>query len=284
MSITIVQPDVAAISYSSATYCQNELNPSSTVTGTTGGTFSSTAGLSIDMVTGQIDLSTSTPGIYTVDYQTTGTCSVSTSTSVTITAIEDASYSYGSTLYCQDGVDPIATISGTSGGTFSSTTGLSINASTGEVDLSVSTPGTYAIDYTTTGICFASSEVSITITQLDGATISYSSATYCQGGIDPAASITGVNGGTFSSTTGLTINSSTGEIDLNTSTQGVYTIEYLTDGQCPIITSASVTINTLDDATFNYASGTICLTGSDQTPSITGINWRGIYRNKRTFN
>ena len=43
--------------------------------------------------------------------------------------------------YCQSGSDPTSTVTGTTGGTFSSTTGLSINASTGEIDLSTSTAG-----------------------------------------------------------------------------------------------------------------------------------------------
>ena len=49
------------------------------------------------------------------------------------------------------GSDPTPTISGTTGGTFSSTAGLSINASTGEIDLSASTAGTYTVSYLTSG-------------------------------------------------------------------------------------------------------------------------------------
>ncbi|MBK7308306.1 MAG: hypothetical protein IPI88_15650 [Chitinophagaceae bacterium] len=37
---------------------------------------------------------------------------------------------------------------GTAGGTYSSTAGLTINAATGDVTLATSTPGTYTVTYT----------------------------------------------------------------------------------------------------------------------------------------
>ncbi|WP_339608276.1 Ig-like domain-containing protein [uncultured Roseivirga sp.] len=68
--------------------------------------------------------------------------------------IEDASFSYSSSSYCSNGADPSATITGDTGGTFtSSPAGLSINSSTGRIDLSASTLGTYTVRYTTNGSC-----------------------------------------------------------------------------------------------------------------------------------
>ncbi|MEO0331422.1 MAG: hypothetical protein AAF223_07030, partial [Bacteroidota bacterium] len=55
-------------------------------------------------------------------------------------SIEDASFSYASAAYCQDGTDPTPSVT-TPGGGFSSTAGLSINSATGEIDLDASTPG-----------------------------------------------------------------------------------------------------------------------------------------------
>ena len=58
--------------------------------------------------------------------------------------------------FCQSGTDPTPTITGTTGGTFSSTTGLSINSSTGEIDLSASTAGSYTVSYlTSSSLCAA---------------------------------------------------------------------------------------------------------------------------------
>jgi hypothetical protein len=49
-----------------------------------GGAYSSTAGLSINTVTGVIDVSASTPGTYTVTYLTVGICPNSSTQSVSV--------------------------------------------------------------------------------------------------------------------------------------------------------------------------------------------------------
>ncbi|SHK26109.1 HYR domain-containing protein, partial [Reichenbachiella agariperforans] len=68
--------------------------------------------------------------------------------------VRDPSFSYGSSSYCSNLPDPTPTISGDAGGTFtSSPSGLSINSSTGKIDLSASSGGTYTVRYTTGGTC-----------------------------------------------------------------------------------------------------------------------------------
>ena len=64
-----------------------------------------------------------------------------------------AAFSYAKSSYHQDETDPTPTITGTTGGTFSATpSGLSINASTGTIDLSASTIQPYTITYTVDGV------------------------------------------------------------------------------------------------------------------------------------
>lgn len=64
-----------------------------------------------------------------------------------------ADFSYAKSSYHQDETDPTPTITGTTGGTFSATpSGLSINASTGTIDLSASTIQPYTITYTVDGV------------------------------------------------------------------------------------------------------------------------------------
>ena len=76
----------------------------------------------------------------------------------------DASFSYGSSSYCLGSSDPTPAITGVSGGTFSSTpSGLSINTTTGEIDIDASTENTYTITYTTAGSCFNTSTFDLTI-------------------------------------------------------------------------------------------------------------------------
>ena len=55
-TITVLPTESAAFSYASATYCETDSDPTPTVTGTSGGTFSATpSGLSINASTGAID-------------------------------------------------------------------------------------------------------------------------------------------------------------------------------------------------------------------------------------
>jgi uncharacterized protein (TIGR02145 family) len=82
-------------------------------------------------------------------------------------ALDDASFTYAEASYCIYLTDPTPTIAGLSGGTFSSTAELSINAATGAIDVSTSTPGAYTITYTTSGTCTNTSSVSVTVNGLD---------------------------------------------------------------------------------------------------------------------
>ncbi|NVK65399.1 MAG: HYR domain-containing protein, partial [Flavobacteriales bacterium] len=243
-TVTVNALDDASFAYGAAAYCVNDTDPTPTITGVPGGSFSSSAGLSLNASTGQIDLSASTPGTYTVAYTTSGSCPNSSNGTVTINALDDASFGYSTSSYCIAETDPTPTITGLSGGSFSSTAGLSLNASTGQIDVSASTPGTYTVTYTTTGTCPNSSAVSVTITSLDDASFNYSAANYCSTGTNPSATITGVGGGTFSSTAGLVfVSTSTGEIDLGASTPGTYTVTYTTTGACGNSSNQTVSIS-----------------------------------------
>jgi gliding motility-associated-like protein len=270
-ALTITTLEDASFNYSAASYCTAEADPTPTITGVAGGNFTSTAGLSITAGTGTIDLSASTPGVYTVTYTSGGSCANTSTQSVTITALDDATFNYSAAAYCVNATDPTPTVTGVAGGTFTSTAGLSINATSGAVDLSASTPGTYTITYTTAGACSNSSTVSLTVNPLDNATFNYSAAAYCINATDPTPTITGLGGGAFSSTAGLTINAGTGAIDVSASTPGTYTVTYTTAGACPNTSNVSVTVNALDDASFNYSSPSYCVSGTDPTPTITGL-------------
>ncbi|MFT5823165.1 MAG: hypothetical protein ACI8ZM_004425, partial [Crocinitomix sp.] len=271
VSVTVNALDDASFSYDAAAYCIDDADPTPTITGLAGGTFSAGGGLSINASTGAIDVSASTPGTYTITYTTTGTCPNSSSVSVTINAIDDASFTYDAAAYCANDTDPTPTITGLAGGSFSSTGGLSINAATGAIDVSASTPGTYTVTYTTAGTCPNSSGFSVTVNAADDASFSYDAAAYCIDDADPTPTITGLAGGTFSAGGGLSINASTGAIDVSASTPGTYTVTYTTTGTCPNSSSVSVTINAIDDASFTYSAATYCVDASDPTPTITGL-------------
>ena len=178
-------------------------------------------------------MSNSPPGTYTITYATNGNCPNTSTQTVVINAAGNTSFTYSAASYCQSATNPTPTISGNQGGTFTSTGGLVISASTGQVDLANSTAGTYTITYTVTGTCGSMSAQTLTITPTDNANFSYSQNGYCQTDADPTPTITGTNGGSFTSSGGLVLNVSTGMIDVSASTAGTYTVTYTTTGTCP---------------------------------------------------
>ena len=274
VTVTVTALDDAGFNYSASSYCVNDTDPTPTITGLGGGTFSSSpAGLSLTSGTGAIDVSLSTPGTYTVTYTTAGACPNSSNVNVTINGLDNASFSYSASSYCVSDSDPTPTITGLGGGTFSSSpAGLSLTSGTGAIDVSLSTPGTYTVTYTTAGACPNSSNVNVTINGLDNASFSYSASSYCVSDSDPTPTITGLGGGTFSSSpAGLSLTSGTGAIDVSLSTPGTYTVTYTTAGACPNSSNVNVTINGLDDASFNYSAASYCQAASDPTPTISGL-------------
>lgn len=163
-TVTVAPNEDAAFFYGSTSYCTDASDPSAILFPgtTTGGSFSSTIGLSLASATGIIDLSDSTAGTYTITYITSGTCFDTATYDITINALDDASFSYGATSYNTNDSDPTP-VANLSGGTFSSTTGLSIDPSNGEIDLSASTLGFYTITYMTAGPCPSSSTTNVTL-------------------------------------------------------------------------------------------------------------------------
>ncbi len=90
------------------------------------------------------------------------------SITVIVTANDDASFDYSAASYCINDPDPTPTINGTSGGIFTSSPGgLSLDAFTGLIDVSASTPQTYSIKYTTSGVCPDSTQKPLTINAAD---------------------------------------------------------------------------------------------------------------------
>ena len=163
--VEILGQDDATFTYN-ASYCQDDADPTANITGDVG-TFSAPAGLVfLDNVTGEIDLSASTPATYTITYTTNASaCTASSTFDVTINAAEDATFSYVTNAFCQSEGAAIPNAITSPGGTFSAPAGLVFaDATTGEINLTGSTPGTYAVTYTTGGACPAiSAPLDITI-------------------------------------------------------------------------------------------------------------------------
>ena len=265
------------------TFCQTGSNPSATITGTPGGTFSATpAGLSIDANTGAINLSTSALNTYAVTYTTPGPCAESLTLNVVVTSAPFANFSYSNTSYCSNGTNPLPNFSiGASAGVFSATPAglVFVNTATGEINLAASTPGTYTVTNAIAaggGCAAASATTTVTITALPQASINYAGAPYCIGNAtSQSVTLTGNTGGTFSATpSGLFINTGTGAILPSSSTVNSYTVSYTlaAGGGCAaVIATTSVAINPIPSATISYVGAPFCASlTSAQSVTQTG--------------
>jgi len=190
-------------------------------------------------------------------------------------------FEYEQSSGCQNGSD-ITPVINTPGGTFSSSpAGLSIDSSTGVIDVSASTAGTYTVTYS-----IGPTEDTITIEAVDDATFSYSASSFPQDGSNPSPNVTGLSGGTFSAGSGLVFvdsgsntGSSTGQINLSASTIASYTVTYTTAGTCPNtstqsveIASALAQVNNVYSMEFDGASDYIDI-GLRPTLSATEFTW-----------
>jgi sugar lactone lactonase YvrE len=270
----------ANITYGGSPFCKSlTVSQPVSLSGTgpyTGGSFSSTTGLTINSQTGAVNPNTSTAGTYTVTYSTpsvSGCPSVSTTTQVTITAIPTASINYSGSPFCKSLTtgQPV-TLTGTVGyigGIYSSSAGLSINASTGAINPSLSTAGTYTVTYSTpaSGGCIVISTTSqVTIAAIPTASISYLGTPFCNSQTSSqSVTLTGTGnftGGIYSSNPpGLTINANTGAITPSSSNVfRTYTVTYTTpaSGACLVSTTTQVYINNLPTVSLSYPGSPYC--------------------------
>ena len=233
------------IDYNPAVLCQSDAPIFPLQSGNTTGFYNSSAGLSINPVTGEVTPSASTPGVYVVDY-VYGSSGIANAM-IEIVADGDASFNYNASTFCQSDANPSAVITGTGGGTFSGPTAIVFSDnSTGEIDLSASTiGGPYTITNTISGPCGDVQTFDITITGTEDANFTYASD-YCENDTDPIATSVATPGGTFTGPSQVIFsNTTTGEINLGSSiTGGPYTITYTTPGPtCPGTSSVDININ-----------------------------------------
>ena len=183
--------------------CTSGTNPSPVLAAgfTPGGSFTSTAGLSINSTTGVINLASSTPGTYTITYtlaasacQTAGSSTAQITISSSIAPVTGFTYS---TPVCVSlgTINPTLATGFTSGGTFSSSAGLSLNTSTGVINTIASTPGTYTVNYSVNATSCqpaANGSTSITINNAPPPPTTIPLIRYCQNETASALTATGV--------------------------------------------------------------------------------------------
>ncbi len=158
--VTLTPSDDASFSYSAATYCENDLNPSPLVTGTNGGTFTISSSGSINASTGEIDLATTGAGNYTVTYTTNGPCPDANTVSITIAPQADATIIAIDSMCTYD--DSIQLQAATPGGTWS---GPGVNPQTGMFDPGTANIGINTITYTIPNPCGDAQTIDIVVSE-----------------------------------------------------------------------------------------------------------------------
>ena len=266
----------ASFAYAQANYCTGDDNPNPTITGDPGGSFSSETGLSLNTATGEIDLSTSTVGTYTVTYAVGGPCGDSQTFEVTIEAIQSVAFSYESTNYCSTEANPLPMVTGSTNGQFTATpSGLVfVDIASGEIDLANSEAGTYKVTYAALETCVVqASAVTVTIEEPQTLAFSYEDTSYCNTEANPVPAVTGSVDGQFTATpSGLVfVDETTGEIDLASSEAGTYEVAYAALETCVVQASAvTVTIEEPQTLAFSYEDTSYCSTEANPVPTITG--------------
>ena len=177
-------------------------------------------------------------------------------------------FAYSNTSYSKDGANPspVFTNNATAGVFSAVPTGLSINPTTGLINLAASSLGTYVVhnSIASSGTCPGDDDTwTITITEQTSAAIYYSGSPFCNSSNLGNVTLTGTGaytGGTFSSQpVGLSINSATGEIMLYQSAVGSYTVTYTilaSNGSSVLTTNTTVIVNPAPWGFFTY--GDIC--------------------------
>lgn len=264
--------DDATFAYASNTICIGSAN--STPTTTVTGVFSSTP-VGLDFVstsTGEIDMSTTVVGVYTITYTTNAGCSNTSSQTVTITTSPEAGFEYANASYCASGGSILPTFdAGASGGTFSVTpAGLTLDPASGSINLNTSNAGTYVVTNTiaAAGACAASSDnTTITINAIPTAVITGNGVICNAVGETNSTTLTIALSGNgpwdFTYSDGTTPTTVTGHAtstySFTTSTAGTYTVVSVEDANCSNVGSGSVSVSVNANPTVTLSGiPTIC--------------------------
>ncbi len=225
----------------------------------------------------------SLPGTYTATYTDINGClSGSNSALVQTLPSDNASFTYPTNTVCV-GSSNISPNAQSTGMYSSNASGLIfISSTSGEIDMTNSVEGNYLVTFQTNGTCPTSSTQSFAITSNPDASFGYTSATFCQNSSNQQIQLeTNASIGIFSSNSGgLNLSTSTGEITLNQSNLGIYTIynTILSSGSCPEVIDSFVVeiqgpdINFPDQGVFCPSDNLTPLTASPSGGTYTGTS------------
>ena len=233
----------AQFSYSASSFCKSEPDPLPQVL-LQGGVFqASPPGLSLDQITGEIDLGSSLGGAYQVTYSFLSTCQTSFSQTVTLEeAGPPTNFAYPGDTFCKGGIPAAPLLAGDTIGVLVPSPGLSLFPG-GAINLAATPPGTFNVLFDVANRCAIDPADTFVVLALPLVDFSYSDSSLCAGEapLAPNFSAPSGTGGAFSAASGLALGTG-GEVDPGGSMPGEYTVTFTTSGPCPVAESASIAI------------------------------------------
>jgi gliding motility-associated-like protein len=289
----IVPQDSALFSYPQAAYCLNDSNPFPQInylpTAVDSGFIPIGANntlITVDPVTGEIDLANSLPGTYTIAYDLQPGCYVDAVTQVTIHPVPSPNFDFtltGQDTFCTTA--PAFTPVNVTGTPFewrNWTGNVAIDSASGTITPDLSDVGgpfpiSMIAEAASTG-CRDSVTKSLWIIGIEASDIQYPNGpspwNYCRGDSNPSPIFLGGSGGGtfFTSSTNPGVDSTTGLINLATAPTGFFdTIFYNSPlAACPqTLTIGVFRVNTLPDPFFDFTAGPDSICASNLGYNLT---------------
>ncbi|MEY3237167.1 MAG: hypothetical protein RI883_1268, partial [Bacteroidota bacterium] len=251
------------LSYPSATYCKNGANPSPTVVGVAGGTYTSTAGLVfVSSATGVINLTTSTAGTYTITYTTPAVPGPVCTATFVITINPLPTVIVNSPTICSNATATVTATPGTVGPIYSYawTVPGGVTNPGNTASFTTTVAGNYSVIITNTStLCTGTASGTVTVNPLP--IVTANSPTVCAG-----ASVTLSGGGanTYSWDNGVTNGTA-----FVPAASGPYTVTGTSLAGCINTAISTVTVNPIPVVGTTNESictgGTVALTASGAT-------------------
>lgn len=261
-------PDDASFSYDMATYCISQTDPSPTVSGLAGGTFSGTG---VNASTGVIDLSAAGIGTHTITYTTNGPCPTSSQATIHITGQFNATITPVSAVCENTSAFTLNAVD--AGGTWSATCGACIISTTGSFNSSIAGPGTHTITYTINGTCGDVATTQITVNSQDFLNIYTSDTIICNDIF--GFFLSAETGGTWSDISSLVSDNAngTGFFSSAAITPGTYYAVYSTNSACPFIDSIAIDVYDYPVANFTFSGTLGNISFTNTSTNSTTYSW-----------
>ena len=217
-------------------------------------------------------------------------CTNTQPVSIQVDPLPDAGFSYGSTSFCSGG-NATVIMAGLSGGSFSANLGVSINATTGQINLANTPPGNHTITYSVTNAAGCKSVSQQTITVKSVPALSLSNLILCSGSTQAITFIGSSTGSNWTSN-----NPAIAAVDGSGVVQGLQSgqtlVRFTNSEGC-----SSNLVVTVKDLPRLSGKQLVCKLDSiqvisnspnaglanfiSQTPGIASVNTRGIVRGNR---